>query len=629
MSRFHTDNSRALGQATLSHIASISDPELMRTLETYRNAVAARYLAVSAAEIDQKIGGSPYWVSTKIDGELWFACKFQDEAFLVAPNGRVISGKLDVLEAMESLPDDTILAGELHVSPPSGIPRTVFVSSTSRDLQDQRSALKSLIESLGMTYVGMEDFMPNESTPAEYIRDKVDECDLYVGIIGKRYGHVEPDSGMSMTEIEYHQAVAGSKPLRIFVMDEGVDVPEEHRDTDLGLVEKLDAFRSRVLAHHTCRIFTDVDDLTDKVKQALTAPSGRRGRVGDVGAALSGQPSAGPLGFAAFDVVSAGGLTAIAPYAERLGFLVDHLPLEGPLRRVPTEEVPSVRELADAYNIAVTQGGAEGIVVRTADGRTYKVKPSLDLDAVIVAFTERKNESGTMEVRSVLVAVAHPDGGWVPFTAVGSVGDSSTRQALHARLAPMLCPSAFRHASDNVLYRFVEPSIVVELKVLDLQAEDTRGVPINDALLSYEAGAGWRSIGRVDAVTALAPALQRIRDDKLPTLLDAGWQQLEPYLATKPEGAEAIHGSSEVIRRQVWVKRGTDKTDVRKLLVWKTNKEQTGKYAPYVVHWTDYSASRKAPLAREVRLAPTEEQAMAIAEQMIVDNVKKGWESIH
>ena len=50
---------------------------------------------------------------------------------------------------------------------------------------------------------------------------------------------------------------------------------------------------------------------------------------------------------------------------------------------------------------------------------------------------------------------------------------------------------------------------------------------------------------------------------------------------------------------------------------------------PYVVHWTDYSSTRKAPLAREVRLAPTEEQAIAIAEQMIVENVKKGWELVN
>ena len=67
--------------------------------------------------------------------------------------------------------------------------------------------------------------------------------------------------------------------------------------------------------------------------------------------------------------------------------------------------------------------------------------------------------------------------------------------------------------------------------------------------------------------------------------------------------------------------------DVRKLVVWETGKQSLG-FAPYVVHWTDFSAGRKAPLAREVRLAPTEQEAMRLADQMVEDNVKKGWEPV-
>ena len=628
MSRYRADGGRPLGQATLYPVGSITDPQLLQSLETYRNAVATRYIAVTSSDIAQRIGGSPYWVSAKLDGELWYLCRFDDETFLAAPNGRVISGRMDVLEAAESVPAGTILAGELHVSPPSGIPKTVFVSSTSRDMQDQRAALRQVVEELGMTYVGMEDFVPDELTPAEYIREQVDACDLYVGIIGKRYGHVEPGSGMSMTEMEYHQAVAGSKPLRVFVMSEDAEVPDDHRDTDPELVAKLEAFRSRVLASHTCKFFTGIDDLKDSVRQALSTPSGRRGRVGDVSSALSGGPAAGPLGFAAFDVVSAGAVSALSPYGERLTILREHLPVEGALRVVSTEVADSHTQVSEAYELIVNKGRAEGIVVRASDGRTYKVKPNLDLDAVIVAFTERRSDSGALEARSILVAVAHPEGGWVPFTAVGSLGSSANRQELHSRLTATLKPSAFRHASDNILYRFVEPLTVVEIRVLDLQAEDARGEPIRDALLSFDPVAGWRAVGQVDCVTALAPTLQRVRDDKLPTLLDAGWRQLEPYLVEGGADAASVRGVSEVLRREVWVKRASEKTDVRKLVVWKTNKEATGKYPAYVVHWTDYSSTRKAPLAREVRLAPTEEQAMRIAEQMVASNVKKGWEPV-
>ena len=85
--------------------------------------------------------------------------------------------------------------------------------------------------------------------------------------------------------------------------------------------------------------------------------------------------------------------------------------------------------------------------------------------------------------------------------------------------------------------------------------------------------------------------------------------------------------ASEVIRRQVWTKTAKDKTDVRKLVVWKTNKDTDDpSYPAYVVHWTDYSAGRKAPLTREVRPVITEDAAQAAAEDLIADNIKKGWE---
>ena len=612
----------------VSPVGSLIDTELIASLESYRSAVATRYQAINGREIEDRIGGSPYWLSPKIDGELWYVCIFEDETFLAAPNGRVISGHIDILEAASVLPVGTIIAGELHVNPPSGIPKTVFVSSTSRDMKDQRAVLREVVEDLGMTYVGMEDFVPDEMTPAEYIREQVDRCDLYIGIIGKRYGHVEPGSGMSMTEIEYHQAVAGNKPLRIFVMSDEAEVPDEFIDSDPTLVEKLESFRNRVLATHTCKLFADLDELAETVRLALTTPSGRRGRVGDVGSALSGGATAGPLEFAAFDVVTSGSINALSAYADRLALLREHLPAEGPLRVVPTEIAESHAQLRDSFELLVTQGGAEGIVVRAADGRANKVKPSLDIDGVIIAFSERRGDAGEMEARSILIAVAHPDGGWVPFTAVGSLGGSQVRQEMYAKLLPTIRPSGFRYASDNVLYRFVEPLTVVEIKVIDLQSEDSRGAPIRDVRLSFDADAGFRVTGKVDSVTALAPVLHRVRNDKLPTLLDAGWRQLEPYLAQGADGAESVYGSSEVIRRQVWVKRSSAKTDVRKLVVWKTNKEATEEYPAFVVHWTDYSSTRKAPLSREVRVAPTETEASAIADRMIESNVKKGWELV-
>ena len=83
---------------------------------------------------------------------------------------------------------------------------------------------------------------------------------------------------------------------------------------------------------------------------------------------------------------------------------------------------------------------------------------------------------------------------------------------------------------------------------------------------------------------------------------------------------------SDANNKWVWTKETKGQTAVRKLLVWKTNKELlSADYPAYVVHWTDYSASRASPLDREIRQAPTEASANELAELLIQENIKKGW----
>ena len=65
------------------------------------------------------------------------------------------------------------------------------------------------------------------------------------------------------------------------------------------------------------------------------------------------------------------------------------------------------------------------------------------------------------------------------------------------------------------------------------------------------------------------------------------------------------------------------------MIVLKTNKEKKEKSFPaFAVHWTDYSLSRKDPRKKEVRLSPDKNNAMKIAEKMIEEKIKKGWEKV-
>ncbi len=128
------------------------------------------------------------------------------------------------------------------------------------------------------------------------------------------------------------------------------------------------------------------------------------------------------------------------------------------------------------------------------------------------------------------------------------------------------------------------------------------------------------------------PILSRLREDKEVDEVDVRASQiLERVEIDELEApvARIDRPVSTVLRREVFKKSLKGHTMVRKLLVWKTNKEATdANYPAYVVHFTDYSPGRLEPLQREVRLAPTEELAEALAAEMLAENIKKGWEKV-
>lgn len=151
----------------------------------------------------------------------------------------------------------------------AGAPGSVFVSSTSQDLASHRASVRGVLDRLRLSYVGMEDFPPESAAPADMIRRRVMQSEMYLGILGMRYGHVDEGTGISMTELEYQQAVAGCKPLRIFVMSDDAPIKASMVERDPAKLEKLNDFKARVLSSHSCGLFSDEKDLAQKVEQSL------------------------------------------------------------------------------------------------------------------------------------------------------------------------------------------------------------------------------------------------------------------------------------------------------------------------------------------------------------------------
>jgi Domain of unknown function (DUF4062) len=94
----------------------------------------------------------------------------------------------------------------------------VFVSSTYKDLQNERQeAVKAILEA-GHIPAGMELFTSGDEGQMEVIKQWIEDSDIYLLILGGRYGSIEPKSGKSYTHLEYEYATDLRKPVFACVM---------------------------------------------------------------------------------------------------------------------------------------------------------------------------------------------------------------------------------------------------------------------------------------------------------------------------------------------------------------------------------------------------------------------------
>lgn len=483
---YDTSRDQPVGEGFFSPNGSLTDKELATTLRRYRQRVASSYRAIMPAEISEQLKGSPYLVSPKIDGELWYLVLNGGEAFLANPRGAAVHGELPLLV----------------------------------------EARKFASRARGQTIVAGELFALSKAA---------------------------------------------------------------------------------------------------------------RPRVGDLAAAMAGGKDAQVkrIGFQAFDLLHGGGVeghesSPMEHYKNRLEAIRALLAGGKRVQAVRTEEVADSAGVKALFEEWVDGGKAEGVVVRAEQtGRIHKVKPCINVDAAVVGYTVRAAEPD--QVRSVLLALSRHDRQLQLIGSCGNFGGDEMRRKLLPMLGELEVPSTYRHASsDGSLYRFLRPGTVVEIRITDVQSEDSRGDPIRRMVLEY-ADESWRGIALMPGVSILHPVFLRLREDKTVNRSDIRVEQVLDRCMVRDATAEAVPiqlEGSEVIRREAWAKTTKDKLAVRKLLVWKTHKDQTQgqqEFPAYVVHWTDYSPGRKAPLQRTVKVAPDKETATAIAEKLVEKGVKRGW----
>ncbi|MCW4461878.1 DUF4062 domain-containing protein [Sphingomonas sp. BT-65] len=144
----------------------------------------------------------------------------------------------------------------------------VFVSSTFRDLADERQdAIRSILD-LGHIPAGMELFPASDTEQLSYIKKVIDECDYYILIMGGRYGSLD-DQGISFTEREYDYAVESGKVVLAFVHGNTDSIPVGKSDISQRLIENLNEFRAKVMSGRLVREWQSREQLEALVVKSL------------------------------------------------------------------------------------------------------------------------------------------------------------------------------------------------------------------------------------------------------------------------------------------------------------------------------------------------------------------------
>jgi hypothetical protein len=189
-------------------------------------------------------------------------------------------------------------------------PRRVFLSHTSelRRYPDALSFVAAAEEAVlraDSLPVDMQYFTARDGKPAAYCREHVRRADLYVGIIGFRYGSPVPDlPHLSYTELEFEEATDAGLERLVFLLDEEQDVGLPYAAVKDAHAERQEEFRRRLRKDSgvTVQKVHDPHQLAKLLLQALLRrPEGPPSAVPPPPVAARPRQAAPPAGPASLD----------------------------------------------------------------------------------------------------------------------------------------------------------------------------------------------------------------------------------------------------------------------------------------------------------------------------------------
>ncbi|MFB5683426.1 DUF4062 domain-containing protein [Paenibacillus terreus] len=141
----------------------------------------------------------------------------------------------------------------------------VFISSTYIDLIEERQSAVQAVLDAGHIPAGMELFKAGNRTQLETIYKWINDSDVYMLILGGRYGSIEEDSQKSYTHLEYEYAINIGKPIFAVVLNDSflnakTEILDEKSVFEVDNKQKYNDFKSVVMSR-IIRIANDPKDI--------------------------------------------------------------------------------------------------------------------------------------------------------------------------------------------------------------------------------------------------------------------------------------------------------------------------------------------------------------------------------
>lgn len=144
----------------------------------------------------------------------------------------------------------------------------IFISSTYKDLIEERQKVTQGILKLYHFPIGMEMFHADNEEQWTQIKKTIDMSDYYVLIIGRYCGTLIEDEGISYTEKEYDYAISRGIPVLIFIMSD--DAKKEAYGTESNKQKKALSRFIKKVKKLPCEFWKNSDELAYQVTSTLS-----------------------------------------------------------------------------------------------------------------------------------------------------------------------------------------------------------------------------------------------------------------------------------------------------------------------------------------------------------------------